>query len=77
MGMFKKKKKEKGLMPMEVARYFHLKYAQTIGKGRKYARQKIWGEINGDREDLRLINTFKNHSFLTTPIMIYQIKSLN
>lgn len=34
---------------MEEAMYFHLKYAQKVGKGRKYVRQKIWGEVNSDR----------------------------
>lgn len=46
---------------MEEAVYFHLEYAQNIGKGRKYARQKIWGEVNSGRQTLRLISTFKNY----------------
>lgn len=48
-------------MHMEEAKYFHLKYAQKVGKGRKYVRQKIWGEVNSDRQTLRLISTFKNY----------------
>lgn len=62
---------------MEEAMSFHLKYSQKMIKGRKYATQKIWGQVKHDREALRLINTFKKYSFLTTPIMIYQIESLN
>lgn len=56
---------------MEEAIYCLLKYAQKIGKGWKCASQKFCGEVNGGREVLRLINTFKNYSFLTTPVVIY------
>lgn len=48
---------------MEEAMSFHLKYSQKIIKGRKYATQKIWGQVKHDREALRLINTFKNIHF--------------
>lgn len=46
------------MMPMEETTYFHLKYAQEIGKGRKYARQMIWSEIKGNRDTPRLTYTF-------------------
>lgn len=58
-------------MPMVEVIYCLLKYAQKIGKGWKCASQKFCGEVNEDREVLRLINTFKNYSFLTTPVVIY------